>query len=280
MGAGAVGCGPWMNGVPRPREPKSGRVGVDDGNQSTSPLGSHSRAAGFLSWCSREIIKSSRPWNYTVNWHLIPPFDTHLDVFAYKYRYVWLDAIRFLVQQWAFGDTFFGTGDRSNGRDHLESSRSWAQFMVLEGRLAALSYSVVSVHTAALLHCLPDCCCCCAPVMVLLLLLLLLFFLTSFVVKATESLLEILHWAWSSAVGVNDRINQINTEKVVPFNSRRNLKKDLNQDCHISTAHAHTSTLWKRKQRGGKGKTNQIKLPQYLINVNSALRLSSKSLHD
>lgn len=28
MGAGAVGCGPCMNGVPRPREPKSGRVGV------------------------------------------------------------------------------------------------------------------------------------------------------------------------------------------------------------------------------------------------------------
>lgn len=27
MGAGAVGCGPCLNGVPRPCEPKSGRGG-------------------------------------------------------------------------------------------------------------------------------------------------------------------------------------------------------------------------------------------------------------
>lgn len=33
--------------------------GEGGGNPSTSPLGSRSRAAGFLSWCSGEIIKSS-----------------------------------------------------------------------------------------------------------------------------------------------------------------------------------------------------------------------------
>lgn len=79
-------------------------------------------------------------------------------------------------------------------------------------------------------------------------------------------------------MGVNDGINQINTGKVVPFNSRRNLKKDLNQDCHISTARTHKHTL-KAQTKGEKRKTNQIELPQYLFNVNSALRLSSKSLH-
>lgn len=59
--------------------------------------------------------------------------------------------------------------------------------MVLEGQPAALSYSVVSVHTAAL-----------PPLSARLLLLRLshgaaaALFLTSFVIKATESLLEIL----------------------------------------------------------------------------------------
>lgn len=80
-------------------------------------------------------------------------------------------------------------------------------------------------------------------------------------------------------MGVNDRINQINAGKVVAFNSRCNLKKDLNQDCHISTARTHKHTL-KAQTKGEKRKTNQIKLPQYLINVSSALRLSSKSLHN
>lgn len=65
MGAGAVGCGPCMNAVPRLRELKSGGDGGwggwADGNQSTSPLGSHSRAAGFLSWCSRELIEKFSP---------------------------------------------------------------------------------------------------------------------------------------------------------------------------------------------------------------------------
>lgn len=35
-------------------------LGEGGGNPSISLLGSRSRAAGFLSWCSREIIKSSR----------------------------------------------------------------------------------------------------------------------------------------------------------------------------------------------------------------------------
>ena len=34
--------------------------GEGGGKPSPSPLGSRSRAAGFLSWCSGEIIKSSR----------------------------------------------------------------------------------------------------------------------------------------------------------------------------------------------------------------------------
>lgn len=41
MGAGAVGCSPRLNGVPRPREAKIWKVevGGGDGNQSTSPFG-------------------------------------------------------------------------------------------------------------------------------------------------------------------------------------------------------------------------------------------------
>lgn len=31
-------------------------------------------------------------------------------------------------------------------------------------------------------------------------------------------------------------------KKVVPFNSMHNLNKDLNQDCHISTARTHKHT--------------------------------------
>lgn len=62
-------------------------------------------------------------------------------------------------------------------------------------------------------------------------------------------------------MSVNDRINQINTGKVVQFNSRRNLKKDLNQDCHISTARTHKHTL-KAQTKEKEMKTNQIKWPQ------------------
>lgn len=124
----------------------------------------------------------------------------------------------------------------------LKAVCPWAQFMVLEGRPAALSQSVVPVHTAL-------------PALCVRLLLLRVshgaLFFTSFVVKETESLLEILRWARHSAARVNDGINQINTGKVVPFNSRRNLKKDLNQDCHISTARTHKHTL-KAQTKGNK----------------------------
>ena len=57
-----------------------------------------------------------------------------------------------------------------------------------------------------------------------------------------------------------------------------NLNKDLNQDCHISTAHTHKHTQEKKsKKKKGKQKEmhiqlqiKQSKLPQDLINVNSA----------
>lgn len=40
-GQGLLDAGPCLNGVPRPREPKSGRwrLGGGDGNRSTSPFG-------------------------------------------------------------------------------------------------------------------------------------------------------------------------------------------------------------------------------------------------
>lgn len=48
-----------------------------------------------------------------------------------------------------------------------------------------------------------------------------------------------------------------------------NLKKDLNQDCHISTAHTQAHSKSANKENAHTV-IDQSKLPQYLTNVNSA----------
>lgn len=49
-----------------------------------------------------------------------------------------------------------------------------------------------------------------------------------------------------------------------------NLNKDLNQDCHISTAHTHKHTPKAQTKKNARTVIDQSKLPQYLSNVNSA----------
>lgn len=77
-------------------------------------------------------------------------------------------------------------------------------------------------------------------------------------------------------------MNEIHTRKKVdPFNSMHDLNKDLNQDCHISTAHTHTHSrahthTYTQTHFKSANKENaltfidQIKLLQFLSNVNSA----------
>lgn len=50
----------------------------------------------------------------------------------------------------------------------------------------------------------------------------------------------------------------------------RNLNKDLNQDCHISTAHTHKHTPKSANKENAHRVTGQSKLSQNLSNVNSA----------
>lgn len=62
-------------------------------------------------------------------------------------------------------------------------------------------------------------------------------------------------------MGVNDGINQIHTGKVVPFNSRRNLKKDpKSRLSHFHSTHtqAHSESANKGEEKKKK-KGKQIK---------------------
>lgn len=121
------------------------------------------------------------------------------------------------------------------------------------GRPAALSLSVVSAHNAAQpTHSLSGWLLLLRVRRGLFYKVLVLCLLTKFFFNLK---LIFCHFVWNwymwklscECTEKSKWIKSTQREKVVPFNSMHILKKDLNQDCHISTAHKHTPKAQTKK---------------------------------